>query len=107
MINVAIFICAYLLFGMITIALLFRICAKIRNVNLRLLAKSSCIALLFTPTLSVPATIPIPALVQLLGGAIALQPALVLAGLMPIIVAIFVIFLMMKATGVLRPRRRE
>src|SRR5690554_8024346 len=102
MITVAIFIFAYLLFSMITIVSLFRVCATIREVNLRLLAKSACIASLFSPTISVPATIPVPALVQLLGGVIALHPGLVLVGLLPIIVATLVIFLIMKAMKLLR-----
>lgn len=102
MITVALVICVYVLVSMIAIRWLFRICAKIRNVNLRLLAKSACIAIFLTPTISVPATIPVPALLQLLGGFIALHPALALVGLLPIIVATLAVFVLMKATNLLR-----
>ncbi|MBO6657618.1 MAG: hypothetical protein JJ934_12020 [Pseudomonadales bacterium] len=102
MITVALFIFAYASVCLIVIVPLFRICTKIRNVNLRLLAKSACLAVFLTPTISVPATIPVPAVLQLLVGLIGLHPGLALVGLLPITVVTLAFFLLLKAMNFFR-----
>ena len=50
----------YALVSLISILWLLGLCKRIRSLNLRLLAKASCLAFFLTPTLSVPATLPMP-----------------------------------------------
>ena len=101
MLTVALLVSAYALVSLIAIVSLFRVCGNIRNINLRLLANSACLAIFLTPTISVPATIPVPAILQLLLGVIALHPGLVLVGLLPITVTTVAFFLIMKAWKIL------
>ena len=102
MIAVAILVIGYALVSWIAIARLFRACAKIRRVSLRMLAKSASLALFLTPTISVPATIPIPAVLQLFIGVVAVHPGLAVVGLLPIAVATIVFFLLLQIVKLLR-----
>ncbi|MAD65532.1 MAG: hypothetical protein CME44_03575 [Haliea sp.] len=102
MIAVVLLVIGYALVSLIAIVYLLRRCAKIQETNLRLLAKSVSLALFLTPTISVPATIPIPAVLQLCIGILAVHPGLALVGLLPIVVATIACFLLLKATKLLR-----
>jgi hypothetical protein len=93
---------AYVFGSVIAIRALFRTCVKVKNINLRLLAKSASLALFLTPTISVPAAIPMPAFFQLLVGVAALHPELALVGLLPIAVVTLGSFLLMKVTRSLK-----
>mgnify|MGYP001065214236 CR=1 FL=1 len=92
MIVVMLVVSAYTLISAVAIRSLFRKCAGVKNPNLRLLAKSASLALFVTPTISVPATVPVPAILQLLVGVAVLHPELTLVGLIPITVVTLIFF---------------
>lgn len=87
----------YAVLSIFVIVLLFRRCEMIRQENLRILAKSATVAFFLTPTISVPAATPVPAILMLFLWTIALQLHIALfIGLAPIAGATLALFLVTK-----------
>ncbi|MFT4714405.1 MAG: hypothetical protein ACJAYE_003738 [Candidatus Azotimanducaceae bacterium] len=99
MLTIALIVLLYFTVSFISLYYLMRRCAFVQSENRRIFAKSLCFAIFFTPTISIPASLPVPAVSMLMVGLVGLvqaQGELVLAaaltGLLPIAVAAVLMF---------------
>jgi len=98
----------YFVVSFIAVFYLMRKFSSVRTENRRIFAKSLCLAIFFTPTISIPGSFPVPAIAMLmvgLVGVVQLQGELVLAaaivGLLPIAIVTVSMFLFAKLVTLL------
>ena len=109
MLIIAAIVLFYVTASYFAVRFLINKCSVTNSYNLRLLAKSLCYALFFTPTVSIPGSLPVPALAMLFVGVAGLFQfhgqlvlAAILVGVLPISVVMLVLFSFVKMSHILR-----